>query len=134
MVRNKNKVGSLEGNLRVTLNKLALLEEKDAKGWLLDNEIVHLEILARRAGALTKQLQLKWWSKARVRWIEEGEKNSKFFHNLVKVKRRRSKIEILEVEGTTFTDCNDMVEQFARWYENLWRSPNVCLGTNDVVD
>ncbi|WOL16244.1 hypothetical protein Cni_G25031 [Canna indica] len=118
---NKSKIGSLEGSLRDTLYKLSILENKDAAGWMSENEIVNMDILARRAGALSKQIQLKWWSKARVKWIEEGEKNSRYFHNIVKLKRRRSRIESLEVGDITVEDDKCIVEAFATWYERLWK-------------
>ncbi|WOL01676.1 hypothetical protein Cni_G10393 [Canna indica] len=70
--------------------------------------------------ALARQIHLKWWSKAKSNWIGEGEKNTKFFHNLVKMKRRRSRVEEIVVEGKVIKDNNEMAGSFANWYEELW--------------
>ena len=39
-----------------------------------------------------KQEELLWWHKSRIKWLQEGEKNTKLFHNMVIQNRQRSKI------------------------------------------
>ncbi|WOK98704.1 ribonuclease H protein [Canna indica] len=57
--------------------------------------------------------------------IEEREKNSKYYHNLVKLKRYRSGIDKLVVDSKVLTDSKEMVDEFANWYENLWKLERV---------
>ena len=36
-----------------------------------------------------KQEELLWWHKSRIKWLQEGEKNTKLFHNTVIPNRQR---------------------------------------------
>ncbi|WOK98391.1 hypothetical protein Cni_G07102 [Canna indica] len=97
------------------------MEEKEEYMGLSDDEVMHLRILQKKTEALCKQIQIKWWSKARMKWVNEGERNSKYYHNLVKLKRNRADIEKLVVDDIALSDNKEMVEAFAVWYENLWK-------------
>lgn len=44
------------------------------------------------------QEELLWMQKSREHWLGFGEKNTKFFHTLTLVRRRRNKIEMLKDE------------------------------------
>ncbi|WOL00197.1 hypothetical protein Cni_G08910 [Canna indica] len=116
---NKNSIGNLEAKLKETLQKLNRLEKKDSEGWLTEDELIQMGIVAR---------------KARCKWVEEGEKNTKFFHNLVKVKRRRNKIEGIEMEGEYVTDRKKIADVFAGWYEKLWEAPEDIGDSTEGID
>ncbi|WOL08424.1 hypothetical protein Cni_G17177 [Canna indica] len=120
---NKNKVGNLERNLNDTLLKVRELEARDERGGLAESEEMQLNILLRKAGALCKQIQIKWWSKSRMKWIEEGEKNTRFYHIYVKMRRRKNKVDSLIVDDVKITDESEIANSFADWYEQLWKQP-----------
>ena len=63
--------------------------------------------------------------RARVKWTEEGEKNSKYFLALEKnraVRKEVNKIKRLS-DGTVTTDLNEIIEEEALYFERLY-SPN----------
>ncbi|XP_047961692.1 uncharacterized protein LOC125206485 [Salvia hispanica] len=58
-----------------------------------------------------------WRQKAAIKWVVEGERNTKFFQGWVKQKRVKSRIHIIEDGGQTFTkelDIRNSAESFFR--------------------
>jgi hypothetical protein len=53
---------------------------------------------------IIEQEEVFWKQKSRVKLLEEGDKNSKFFHFSTLIRRRRKKIEGLKVSGTWVHD------------------------------
>ena len=58
--------------------------------------------------------------RAKVQWLSEGEKTSKFFMNLEKVKYKSKVITMLNEDDTLITDQNDILNAQKSFYENLY--------------
>ncbi|KAL0316454.1 UNVERIFIED_CONTAM: hypothetical protein Sradi_5523600 [Sesamum radiatum] len=60
--------------------------------------------------------------KAACRWLEEGEKNTKYFHSLVKKRKRKSRIYEIQHNGETLTEPEEIkasvVEHFEQAFSN----------------
>lgn len=66
--------------------------------------------------------------KSRIKWLKEGDKNTKFFHRSVKTHRARNKILRLQMEDGAWTKDYEEVKNLAVNYfenfENLFTEPN----------
>ena len=49
-------------------------------------------IVEAQPGEREKQEELLWWKKSQIKWLLEGEKNTKFFHHCVIQNRFQNKI------------------------------------------
>ncbi|WOL14514.1 hypothetical protein Cni_G23294 [Canna indica] len=116
----KEFIGCLEANWKEANEKLRLLEAKEDQNLLSEKEVVGKRCLENKLIALSRQIKMKWWSKSMKSWIEGGDKNTKFFQNSVKLRRKRNKIEELLVEEVIVKENKHIVGAFAKWYEDLW--------------
>ncbi|XP_072981904.1 uncharacterized protein [Typha latifolia] len=89
---NREAVGSVERRLSDTNTKLANLEELDANGQLPEEGMQRLRSLYNCKIALNRQLNIKWLQRSRLRWTEDGDRNTKFFHISATIRRKRNKI------------------------------------------
>lgn len=59
-------------------------------------KILHLENMAK----------LDLIQKSHIEWLSDGDENSRFFHNSIKVKNSRKNIHGFMINGSWITDCN----------------------------
>ncbi|RVW39059.1 Transposon TX1 uncharacterized 149 kDa protein [Vitis vinifera] len=89
------------------------------------------ELLIQRAlrkGELEEVIlreEIHWRQKARVKWVKEGDCNSKFFHKVANGKRNRKFIKVLENErGLVLDNSESIKEEILRYFEKLYTSPS----------
>ncbi|KAI3466941.1 hypothetical protein Pfo_023604 [Paulownia fortunei] len=89
---------------------------KNIFGDIFENIKKAKQELKRCTAVLTHNLTIEedyWRQKAACRWLVEGERNTKFFHSLVKKKRNQSRIHSITNEGTLYFQSlltNDVTE------------------------
>ncbi|KAJ9691733.1 hypothetical protein PVL29_013809 [Vitis rotundifolia] len=89
------------------------------------------ELLIQRAlrkGELEELIlreEIHWRQKVRVKWVKEGDCNSKFFHKVANGRRNRKFIKVLENErGLVLDNSESIKEEILRYFEKLYASPS----------
>ncbi|RVW62008.1 Transposon TX1 uncharacterized 149 kDa protein [Vitis vinifera] len=69
--------------------------------------------------------EIHWRQKARVKWVKEGDCNSKFFHKVANGRRNRKFIKVLENKrGLVMDNSESIKEEILRYFEKLYASPS----------
>ena len=111
----KNKVEALEKKLNFFEQKLSEGDSQDIRNRIqeINNELEKYTVEATR-GAMIR---------SRVRWYEEGEKNSKYFLNLEKRNHNNKTLNQLETEsGIILSDPEEILNQQKLFYNKLYKS------------
>ncbi|PKU78483.1 hypothetical protein MA16_Dca024704 [Dendrobium catenatum] len=96
----------------------------------LDREIcmlteVQAESLRYKVQLLNSTLGrlLTWWrQRAKVKWIEEGDDNTRFFHSMAYARRRTNLIDRMRLpDGQMVSDQVDVMQVVREFFENNWR-------------
>ena len=94
-----------EGNLNLDLVSERTLRRKELEDLLLKEEV-------------------QWRQKSRVKWIKEGDCNSKFFHRVATGRRSRKFIKSLISErGETLNNIEVISEEIVNFFGNLYSKP-----------
>jgi endonuclease/exonuclease/phosphatase family metal-dependent hydrolase len=112
------------GNVGVKINKLmSELVELDALADL--RPLTEVEI-QKKVGIVadlerTSLLEeISWRQKSRALWLQEGDKNTKFFHRLANSNRRYNSISSLSINGVVSTDSVAISECITNFYSHLF--------------
>jgi hypothetical protein len=73
-----------------------------------------------------------WRQRARIQWLAEGDRNTRFFHQ--KASRRRSKNAITRLarqDGTVTEDVEELKSMTTTFYQNLYSSEGT-IGIEEV--
>ena len=94
-----------EGNLNLDMVSERTLKRKELEDLLLKEEV-------------------QWRQKSRVKWIKEGDYNSKFFHRVAIGRRSRKFIKSLISErGETLSNIEVISEEIVNFFGNLYSKP-----------
>ncbi|KAK1324520.1 hypothetical protein QJS10_CPA01g00703 [Acorus calamus] len=82
-----------------------------------------LEATFKNFEALQRQLEIFWAQRARVQWVCEGDRNSKFFHTKLQRRRTRNRItEILTMQGQKLEDSEEIRSHALEYFSEHWAS------------
>lgn len=66
-----------------------------------------------------------WKQRAKIRWLQDGDRNTKFFHLSSKSRGIQNRIDRISVGGTLFEVKEDIKDQASVSFSNLLRSSSV---------
>ncbi|RVW37380.1 hypothetical protein CK203_087736 [Vitis vinifera] len=121
---NTRVFGDLRERKKHILTDLGRIDRIEQEG-NLNLEVVSERILRRKEleDLLLKE-EVQWRQKSRVKWIKEGDCNSKFFHRVATGRRSRKFIKSLISErGETLNNIEVISEEIVNFFGNLYSKP-----------
>ena len=111
------------------MNSAKLVEElKEKVEDLYSNDDATSEAIAAALKELSTALKAEemfWRQKSRVLWLREGDRNSKYFHALVKQRRAKNRItQLLDENGNVVEDEEGLVAIATSYFRQIFESSN----------
>eukprot|EP00253_Pinus_taeda_P008458 PITA_08458 len=73
-----------------------------------------------------RQEELLWRQKSRIRWLKEGEKNTKFFHRTTVQRRMHNQIsQITNAQGDKLETQEDIEKEFLQYFKAMSQEPAI---------
>jgi hypothetical protein len=105
------------------VEELELLDRSELIRGLSEEEKERKRLLTSNLEASLLQEEISWKQKSRVRWLKEGDKCTKFFHQVASANRRNNSIETLIVNGSSTSNPDSISEHVVNYYESLFLEP-----------
>jgi hypothetical protein len=115
---------------RQLIKRVVELDLKSELGGLVDEEVVERKLKFDELLKILKSLDIVTYQRSRIKWLKEGDSNSRFFHNCIKARKRRNSVFVLNTsEGRVEGPVNirrEVVSYFTNHFENEeWRRPTL---------
>lgn len=82
---------------------------------------VKLSSLHSMFTSLHRQNSLRWVQRAHLLWLMDGDHNTTFFHNSVRIQYHYNYIsQITDLYGNSICEHSDIEITFTQFYSNLW--------------
>jgi hypothetical protein len=75
--------------------------------------------------------EICWRQKSRVKWLKEGDKNTKYFHTVANSHRRRNSIRQLSINGVLSTDQEAIKAEISGFNQKLYIEDTTCRPSLD---
>ncbi|XP_059066715.1 uncharacterized protein LOC131857941 [Cryptomeria japonica] len=99
--------------------ELGDLHQKVIEGGMREDEFKKVKDLNKEYSEVLSREEVFWRNKSRETWLKEGERNTKFLHNLVKVRRASNKIySIKNANGIVLTKKEDICSEVVRFFSS----------------
>ncbi|KAI0485910.1 hypothetical protein KFK09_029434 [Dendrobium nobile] len=94
--------------------------------FVLRNKVHDLKVTLKRLST--------WWNqRAKARWHEEGDTNSKLFHNFATARRNGNRIFQIKDEFNNLHDEDDQIEKiFIKFFEKKWKHREYNFSVNEL--
>lgn len=84
-----------------------------------DNDLSKLDCLYNKLQRVVRQINLKGWVKAKGKWTQDGDRNTKFYHYLVTIRCRRNLIQYIQSNISCIYDSDLNLKEFVNFYSGL---------------
>jgi hypothetical protein len=120
---NREVFGNVGARNKAWAEELESLDRLEEIRRLSEEEKERRRVLAFDLEASLLQEEISWRQKSRVRWLKEGDKCTKFFHQVASANRRINSIESLMVNGSPSSDPASISEHVVNYYESMFSEP-----------
>ncbi|XP_027156752.1 uncharacterized protein LOC113757854 [Coffea eugenioides] len=121
---------NFQANSRTRINELKQELERIRNSGL-DNRKGELNDLKKQLADAYKEEETFWSQKARISWLREGDKNTKYFHSYVKGRRVSNRLNRLQREDGSWTANDDeVVTKLSDYVKELFTSG----GRDDMLE
>lgn len=108
----------LDAVLKETETNIRLLEAMDSSDIALSDRLMENY---NRFESLQHQNSLRWAQRAHLLWLKNGDQNTTFFHNSVRIQSHYNIISQISVSsGNIASDHSSIENMFVNFYTNLW--------------
>jgi mannosylglycoprotein endo-beta-mannosidase len=133
----RHTVGSYKKEKKTLLSLLDDLDKKVESGQLSDQEVNLKHHLKERLVTLLREEELKWYERAKVKTLLEGDANTRFFHLVANGKHRKQRIFKLEDDQGIVVGDDCLKRHITNYYKDLFGQPEasgVSLVEDQVLD
>lgn len=121
---NWSTFGDLNIRIEQLQTKISDLETQIQNNWSPETD----DALVQSNGELRQAL--KWdaelrFQKTRARWLQDGDRNTQFFHAVIRERRRRNTITLHDADGAVLSDPKTIAQRAANFFGNLFTASNI---------
>lgn len=112
----------LDSDIKHTESVIADLESREVSDSVVATE---LSRQYSRFASLHRHNSLRWAQRAHLLWLHDGDHNTAFFHNSVRIQSHFNSIsQVTDFNGNVVSEFTDIELAFTQFYSNLWS--NTC--------
>jgi hypothetical protein len=121
---NKNTFGDIFAGQKHLANSMREIQEQIRTQGLTSDLKEQEQVVTQQLAARKKQEEILWRQKSRIRWLKEGDRNTKFFHRTTVQRRHTNRItSLISTNGEPLHSHDDMEAALVDYYQTLLTEP-----------
>jgi exonuclease III len=121
---NKHTFGDIFASQQHLSNRMSEIQRQIRTQGLTTDLKEEEQDITQQLAARKKQEEILWKQKSRIRWLKEGDRNTKFFHRTTIQRRHTNRItSLISANGEPLHSHEDMEAALVGHYQNLLTEP-----------
>ncbi|KAK2975193.1 hypothetical protein RJ640_022085 [Escallonia rubra] len=115
----KVEFGNMNSRKSQIMTEIDTLNNKEEELLLSDEDSQRRLSLQLEFHQITKMEEISWRQKSMETWLKLGDENSRYFHMMASMKRRRNFISAIYVDNSRVDDLDTIKSKAVQFYQNL---------------
>lgn len=104
---------------------MAHLDNKGETSVISEHEVLELRDLSVSLHSMSRIHTSVCWQQARLKWLQEGDANTKFFNGVMSARRRHNYIQLLQVNDVRVGGVQDVREAVFNQFSSHYKASNL---------
>jgi len=115
---------NLGGKCKQVKERMSLLDTKGETSVLLEEEVHELHDLSVTLHSMSRIQTSVCWQQTRLKWLQEGDTNTKFFNGVMFARRRHNSIQVLQVNSVCVEGVQNVREAVFNHFSSHYKASN----------
>lgn len=123
---NKEVSGNIDIKKKHLIEEISFWDSNDEQRCLLENEKQMRKSVKQDFAKIACMEEIKWKQKAKVQWLKEGDRNTRFFHRITSARRNTNFIYSLVDDDGEEVDSAHLKDHVAAYFMKLYKDSGLC--------
>lgn len=130
---NRKEIGNIFEKAKLIEAEIGNLQQKEERGCASSDEAIRIRCLTAEYHNFMRAHEIFWQQKSRIMWVNQGDRNTKFFHRSTIVRRARNLITSIRGDSGEFLTDGPTISQFlCDQFKARWASQDSIVSTPDL--
>lgn len=129
-VWNKNLFGDVNNNVRIAADNLERIQLDISRNGFSTEKFASEMAAHHFLEAALKYQASFLQEKARIKWLENGDRNTAFLHRMVKIRNANNGISMMTIDGVNCFNINTINSHVVGFFQNLFLADSQCSQEN----
>ena len=126
---NHKEFGHIDHNIAALEDAIHDLDTVSNSRTLTEDELSKRKEAQLNLWTWLKRKELFWAQNSRSQWVKEGDRNTKYFHTIASLRKRKNSISSLTINGIVIDDPAGLREEAVRFFSNSFKEEYSCRPT-----
>lgn len=118
---NHSEFGSIDANIKRLEEVISNLDNPSTQRNLDEDEVERRKIAQTNLWMWMKRKEVYWAQQSRITWLKEGDRNTKFFHAIALIKRRKNSITNIDINGTNISGPSQIKHEAINFFKKYFK-------------
>lgn len=117
---NSDVFGQIDANITSLEEKIQLFDNIANRRMLCQEELDDRRLAQLDLWQWMKRKESYWAQNSRIKWLKEGDKNTKFFHTVATIRQRKKNLEHIKVGEATLENPDDIKKEASKFFKHIF--------------
>lgn len=118
---NHTEFGNIDAHIKRLEDSIANLDDLNNQRDLDEEELDKRKQAQSDLWMWMKRKELYWAQNSRITWLKEGDRNTKNFHAMATIKRRKNIIASIDIDGQSINDPSQIKKEARVFFKKIFR-------------